>query len=61
MLQEWLILILRAFLSFGVAVGKWFFGVKSQKIDYSEDDPHKKTSKPGFVESVINVLKRYFQ
>uniref|UniRef100_A0A1I7VM53 Non-specific serine/threonine protein kinase n=1 Tax=Loa loa TaxID=7209 RepID=A0A1I7VM53_LOALO len=56
--QEWLILILRAMLSFEVAIGKWFFDVRPQEIEYSGDDPDKKAPKPNFVESVNNVLKR---
>ncbi|CAG9534735.1 unnamed protein product [Cercopithifilaria johnstoni] len=56
--QEWLILILRALLSFGVAVGKWFPDVRPQEVEYSEDDPDKKVPKPDFVKSVNNVLKR---
>ncbi|KAL3994226.1 hypothetical protein ACH3XW_20870 [Acanthocheilonema viteae] len=56
--QEWLILILRAMLSFGVAIGKWFPDVRPQEVEYSEDDPDKKVPKPEFVQSVNNVLKR---
>ncbi|VDM19229.1 unnamed protein product [Wuchereria bancrofti] len=56
--QEWLILILRAMLSFGIAVGKWFPDVKPEEVDYSEDDPDKKAPKPDFVISINNVLKR---
>uniref|UniRef100_A0A0R3RTL8 Non-specific serine/threonine protein kinase n=1 Tax=Elaeophora elaphi TaxID=1147741 RepID=A0A0R3RTL8_9BILA len=56
--QEWLILILRAMLSFGEAIGKWFPDVRPQEVEYSEHDSDKKVPKPDFVESVNNVLKR---
>ncbi|VDK61822.1 unnamed protein product [Onchocerca ochengi] len=56
--QEWLILILKALLSFGMAVGKWFPDIRPQEIEYSEDNPDKKAPKPGFVESVNSILKR---
>ncbi|KAM3719555.1 TELO2-interacting protein [Dirofilaria immitis] len=56
--KEWLILILRALLSFAMAIGKWFPDVRPQEIEYDEDNSDKKAPKPSFVESINNVLKR---
>ncbi|MCP9261567.1 hypothetical protein DINM_004919 [Dirofilaria immitis] len=58
LLAEWLILILRALLSFAMAIGKWFPDVRPQEIEYDEDNSDKKAPKPSFVESINNVLKR---
>ncbi|VDO37072.1 unnamed protein product [Onchocerca flexuosa] len=56
--QEWLILILKALLSFGMAIGKWFPDIRPQEIECSEDNPDKIAPKHCFVESVNSILKR---
>uniref|UniRef100_A0A915PV51 Uncharacterized protein n=1 Tax=Setaria digitata TaxID=48799 RepID=A0A915PV51_9BILA len=56
--QEYLILILKAMLSFGMAIGKWFRDVRPQKIEYDDEDLDKKVPKPDFVVSTNSILKR---
>lgn len=56
--QEWLILILKAILSFVVAVGKWYPDVKPERIELNENDLDNKPTKPAFVEAVNCILSR---
>ncbi|VDN42702.1 unnamed protein product [Gongylonema pulchrum] len=56
--QEWLILTLRALLSFVTAVGKWYHDVVPEEIEFDENEPDKKPPKPAFVEVLNHILKR---
>uniref|UniRef100_A0A0N5D7C6 Non-specific serine/threonine protein kinase n=1 Tax=Thelazia callipaeda TaxID=103827 RepID=A0A0N5D7C6_THECL len=56
--QKWLILILKALLSFQKAVGIWFSDVKPEEVQFNQDNVDEKAVKPDFVESVNTVSKR---